>query len=461
MSAAHNVAPRKQPRSESYEQVLNRGGYSAIPHEWTLILAWLFKDRGSERFLFDSILERESKRRKVLKEAGRDPDGWSLVFTLSDLAESSPWILRMLQRSFSNLQRDGVIDVLTRQEAIKQGIFERKEAGRPRDGAYTCRINREALAEIAERRRQEYEDAKAAAEEAEEEAIQEEAEADTRRARTVVRLTPKPIVHRPGMKAARVELDKDAQNALALVEKIEPRFSATNAIQICFTVRENVLQYAVADDPEAESQRANERRRPSALQYAPQNGHSPETPTANKRRTPSALQYAPNQVIDSNGDTDWCAERYGVFAGAIRAEFSQTTYPLIARIIETVRSLAAERALDPDRVITDQFLCWALERTSVFEGQKSAAPYLEVNRGRGALIDTADRALEQIAQGGKVNDADFPVGLKQQAGAKRNGNGNGHGRARFAEDPDAMREIDALIAQERAERMEARRGVRR
>lgn len=390
MSAAPQHIPKKPLRSE--RDRINDGRWFPYSNDWAEQLEWVAGNQ-CEQVLVERVMVEQNKRKAYLIDRGRPQDGWSFFFTLTQFADGSKWDLRTWQRSLANLRALEVLECQTREEAVRGGLFTKKEAGRPVDGLYTCRVHWELFAGIVERRRREAEERKA-----DYPSDQPDLEASEEMPRTK-RLTQKPITLGEGKKNARITLDP------APVKELRIQYGGSSLKDFSVTQGAERVTVLIADASRRDSPKANERRtRSDTPVVSPQVAHS-------NRHT--------------NGSSGISAD-FPSFIRALRNQFPSTGDSLITEGIDACRAEARARGLDPAGV-NDKFLCWALEKTSVFKRQRSAVPYFrpKKNGDKGNLVQTVAAVLD------RANDPTFDP--------------NSFGKVRSRRDQESLEFIEEML----------------
>lgn len=252
-SPAPKVSGRKPKRVD---------GWVGVPHNSIPGLAWICGE--PRMFVLLTILSLINTReggvpgllgfrgKAPVPRKGPNPAVSGVLIALTELADLAHGAmdLRTIQRAFSYLISIGAVTVLDWKAAAQKGLLTPEEVKKAHNGFLFVTVEITHFESIARRLQKE---AKEAAEsetnQNDTEGPEATAEETKRPGRQTYRLTPKPIVFRPGAKPEKIKLDDGAQNALALVEAIQPKYTGSAHLLIDLKAVEGVLQLSVADAP--------------------------------------------------------------------------------------------------------------------------------------------------------------------------------------------------------------------
>lgn len=250
MSSLPQPSPsrRKPPRSAAED---SNQTYFQYPHSFVSDIPWVAAT-WCEEYLLHRIMAEVNKRDAWISSHSGDGEyGWTGVLNTAELAKGSRWETRMIQVCIKRLTTsEGPLQVMEVDEAVSAGILGKKEGERSKaKAAYVFRPTYDRWASIAKARRAEDVARRRLAEQdaAEEPQSEDEGESGKRAKRHRVRITAKPVVHRPGEKVERIVLSDEAQNAMALVTSIEPKFKGLHAVAVSFEVNEDRLLYLISE----------------------------------------------------------------------------------------------------------------------------------------------------------------------------------------------------------------------
>lgn len=426
-------SPRKSPSPASTSSPTPINSFFFFDHVMVDQLPWIAPTYCAQ-WLATKILSAVNMRRKRLRDSGRSENGYTFLMSTNDMVEASggKWDLRMFQVAIQQLTNPGkrpVSDpqdpkapfwILTRKEAMAADILTKSEAGPARD-AYCFFVNQDVWAELAaERKAAELERLRAKAEE--EAAAEEEEQDSAKRKRVVHVITPKPQVYRSGQKA-KIKLEKDAQNAMALVESISAHNSAGMPVGISWRINENVLECGVSDAPENEvAERTKGEGQAKCISLTDQE-QGPKSPDNRRREGERSAKYISLREPDQSA-TDRRTEgegqakcislgtvdlsEYPKFVTKARLVFSSTKDSLLADIVIACRG-ASEIAGLPASFACDDVLSRALiSRGVTTKTQRHPIMWLKAEGGHGSLVQTVANWASEFRRNGTIaSDENF------------------------------------------------------
>lgn len=443
-------SPRKSPSSASSPNPTPINSFFFFDHVMVDQLPWIAPTHCAA-WLATKIMSAVNTRKKRLRDLGRTENGYTFLLSTTEMVEASggKWDIRMFQVAVQQLTNPkkhpegspqdpkAPFWILTRKEALAADILTKSEAGPARD-AYCFFVNQEVWAELAaERKAAEIERQKAKAEE--EAAAEEEEQESAKRKRVVHVITPKPQVYRSGQKS-KIKLEKDAQNAMALVESISAHNSAGMPVGISWRINENVLECGVSDAPENEvAERTKGEGQAKCISLTDQK-QDPEPEENRRREGESSAKYISLREPDQSA-TDRRTEgegqakcislgavdlsQYPKFVGRARRAFSSTKDSLLADIVIACRGVSEIAGL-PATFACDDILAHALiSRGVTTRRQQKPSMWLKAEGGHGTLVQTvANWAMEFRRSGTIAHEEDFSEVDRQVLDALERTRGN-------------------------------------